>query len=345
MQPATQASPAAPEIDPELAGAQAAPAPETSPAPEFGPEFALENGPENGPAFAPEIAPENGPELDLKVAPVLKTLAQSDERRAAVGEAYEPLRSAIDLARERLALGRRVSEVQNAKIMGACPQHGPYTREACRRFGLFDECPDCHIAAARATHAARAALLAAQESGIPLRFAQKSFADFQPPTPQAAAHKKVLESYAQNFPDHARIGRSLVLCGGMGTGKTMLACAVGLRAALHFAKTVRYTTAYRLTQDIKDTYGTGRKEADAAAAFTQPDLLIIDEVGVQFGSAAEAVLLFAVLNNRYENLRPSIIISNVTPAELGQYLGDRVVDRLRENDGGVLVFNWESWRK
>ena len=42
---------------------------------------------------------------------------------------------------------------------------------------------------------------------------------------------------------------------------------------------------------------------------------------------------------------PTIVISNIGINELGRYLGDRGVDRLRENGGGVLVFDWESYRK
>lgn len=273
----------------------------------------------------------------LELDPVVRVLGKNED--------YEPLRSAVDTAREIQAAARAESLEKNSQVVGTCRKHGDYTQEDCRRFGLFDQCPECHAEAARAEHAKLFRIMRAQESGIPERFARKGFADFNPPTAKAKTHKKIMGDYAQNFAEHALTGRSLVLCGGMGTGKTMLACAVGLHVATRLDKSVCYTTVYHLTRAIKDTYGSRCSEDSAVRTFTRPDLLIIDEVGVQFGSATEAMLLFEVLNDRYENLRPTIVISNVTPDELGQYLGDRVVDRLRENEGGVLVFDWQSWRK
>ena len=55
-------------------------------------------------------------------------------------------------------------------------------------------------------------------------------------------------------------------------------------------------------------------------------------------------MLFTLLNGRYEAMRPSIVISNLTVSEVSKYLGDRVYDRLRENGGGVLAFDWQSFR-
>ena len=46
------------------------------------------------------------------------------------------------------------------------------------------------------------------------------------------------------------------------------------------------------------------------AGFIRPDLLILDEVGVQFGSETEKMILFEIINGRYEQLKPTIVISN-----------------------------------
>ena len=54
--------------------------------------------------------------------------------------------------------------------------------------------------------------------------------------------------------------------------------------------------------------------------------------------------VFDVINERYENLRPTIILSNLTTEEIRAYLGDRVYDRLRENGGKAFVFDWDSYR-
>jgi nucleoside-diphosphate-sugar epimerase len=43
-------------------------------------------------------------------------------------------------------------------------------------------------------------------------------------------------------------------------------------------------------------------------------------------------------------MRPTLLASNCTKDELKGFLGDRIVDRLRENGGKVLIFDWPSRR-
>ena len=66
---------------------------------------------------------------------------------------------------------------------------------------------------------------------------------------------------------------------------------------------------------------------------------------MQFGSEFEKQILFDVLNERYEKLKPSILLSNIPREQLGEYLGERVTDRLRENGGKMIPFDWDSHRR
>lgn len=77
---------------------------------------------------------------------------------------------------------------------------------------------------------------------------------------------------------------------------------------------------------------------------TQPDLLIIDEVGVQFGSDAEKLILFEVINTRYESMKPTILISNLALNKLAGFIGERVIDRMKDGGGCTLAFTWDSYR-
>lgn len=69
----------------------------------------------------------------------------------------------------------------------------------------------------------------------------------------------------------------------------------------------------RAVRSVKETYakGSGRTEAQALRDLVDPDLLILDEVGVQFGSDTEKLILFEIINGRYEASRPTIVISNL----------------------------------
>jgi putative replication protein dnaC len=72
--------------------------------------------------------------------------------------------------------------------------------------------------------------------------------------------------------------------------------------------------------------------------------LIIDEVGVQSGTEAESRALFDVFNERYQNLKPTILISNLNAEDFVAAVGNRIADRIKEDGGEFLFFNWESAR-
>lgn len=85
-------------------------------------------------------------------------------------------------------------------------------------------------------------------------------------------------------------------------------------------------------------------ESQVIADFAGYDLLIIDEVGVQTGTDAESKALFDVFNERYQNLKPTVLISNLDAAGFVQAVGRRIADRVKEDGGEILSFDWESHR-
>ena len=74
------------------------------------------------------------------------------------------------------------------------------------------------------------------------------------------------------------------------------------------------------------------------------DLLVIDEVGAQFGSDTEKLFIFDIIDGRYQDMKPTILISNLDIAGIKDVIGERCVDRLREGGGSMIAFNWESSR-
>lgn len=182
-------------------------------------------------------------------------------------------------------------------------------------------------------------------SGIPLRFATRDFASFRATVPGQKIAQGVCRAFAESWPDKRASGASLVLTGGPGTGKTHLACAVGNAVMETHLSRVLFGTVAGILRSIKDTYRkeSQRSEQDAIDDLVRPHLLILDEVGVQVGSEHEKLLMFEVLNARYQELRPTILISNLSAPELEAFLGQRVMDRYREC-GSVLAFDWPSHR-
>ena len=111
-------------------------------------------------------------------------------------------------------------------------------------------------------------------------------------------------------------------------------------------RTAIFTTASKMLRAVKDTYHKESEysEKQVMEIYEKCDLLILDEVGVQRGSDFEKDMLFDVINARYENMRPTIILSNLTIDECKLYLGERVFDRMREGGGKAFLLDWPSYR-
>jgi DNA replication protein DnaC len=175
------------------------------------------------------------------------------------------------------------------------------------------------------------------------RFASHDWDDFVPPGDEAARVRDFCRKYAASFAQQRESGSGLVFSGNPGTGKNMLSALIA-REVVASGFTALHTTAAKLIRRIRATWGGGGDEEAAVREFTRPDLLIIDEVGVQAGTETEQRLLTEVINDRYEARAPVIILSNLDVAGLEDYLGFRVMDRLCE-DGRVIPFTWESHRR
>ena len=181
---------------------------------------------------------------------------------------------------------------------------------------------------------------------IPLRFQQHTFETYKTITNDQKEKKRICEDYAKNFEEANDLGRCMIFYGNTGTGKTHLACAIA-NSILKRDYTTVYIGLIDVINSVKRTYSTNsdKSEQEVIDSLSSPDLLILDEIGVQFNTDTEKLILFEIINNRYEAIKPTIIISNRTAAELGEFVGERVIDRMRENGGKLLNFDWQSHRK
>ncbi len=259
-------------------------------------------------------------------------------------------------------ISETLPEPQSQSIDATCPKHGGYiaTRHTIDLgFGkphvYSTGCPACSEDAKAAKLAEEAVRRAGDRqqkvatlvarSCIPARFADRTFDGYAAVERGQKIALSVCRAYAEKWPEKCDDGGSLVLTGGPGTGKTHLACAIGNAVMRDSLVSALFVPVSAMLRSIKDTYrkGSERSEQQAINDFCRPDLLILDEVGVQVGSDHEKLLMFEVLNERYQNLLPTILISNLTPDELETFLGQRVMDRYREC-GSVIAFNWASHR-
>lgn len=182
-------------------------------------------------------------------------------------------------------------------------------------------------------------------SGIPERFHDRTLDSYRAETEGQQRALAFAKAYADDFDSVRKNGKSALFLGKPGTGKTHLSIGIALQV-MQSGRSALFCTVMRAVRRVKDTWSKGgdMTETEAINSLVFPDLLILDEVGVQFGSDTEKLLLFDVLNERYERRRPTLMLSNLALPEVKAFLGERIFDRLREDGGEVIVFDWVSHR-
>ena len=238
-----------------------------------------------------------------------------------------------------------------------CDRHGPF-QSLCHLGDIWLGCPACGVAereAERLRDEQQRRAMRVQEwegrigrAGIPERFRDRTLESYMVNHEGQQMALDFAKAYADDFAQVRKTGRSAIFMGNFGTGKTHLAVGIGLQVMREHKASVLFATAGRMVRMVKDSWArnSGVTESDVVAQMVFPDLLIVDEVGVQQGTEFERNVMFDVLNDRYEQRKPSLLLTNHTVEDLSsKYLGERVVDRLREDGGGVLKFSWGSGRR
>jgi DNA replication protein DnaC len=146
--------------------------------------------------------------------------------------------------------------------------------------------------------------------------------------------------------DFVTEGRSLVLYGRSGRGKTHLAVAVAYRAIQNGFEAL-FTTAAALIDDLSRASRDGRFR-EVLQRYTRVHVLVIDEVGYLHYGPDAANVLYHLINERHLAKRPMILTTNKPLANWGEVLHDpdlaeAIVDRILER-GRFLVMDGPSLR-
>jgi len=251
---------------------------------------------------------------------------------------------------------KRIEPPRETQGQGECDQHGVYDTIMIQLPGsemlLPGPCPQCDVIqleeqrrlkAKQKMHELHRLM---ERSGIPKKFRSKSLDDYQPANKSQAKALTVARKYSDNFAERYEAGGCLVFLGPVGVGKTHLVCGIASHVIAAGYSSL-FTTVIEAVRMVRSTYG-GKSELTESQAihrFTWPDLLILDELGVQYGSDNEFLILTELINLRYADCKPTILLSNLMPNEFESFVGDRVFDRLHENGGMVLPIMGDSHRR
>jgi len=202
------------------------------------------------------------------------------------------------------------------------------------------------------TRLAKAELAARQEKTVAYRIREARFErietieafdfDYSPSTRKVKNRcLKLIES------DMTAQGLNALFVGGSGLGKTHLARAVGYRLCQKGVR-VLYTSMSAMTLALATADATGTLKR-TMEHYTQPALLIIDEVGYVRMSETESNLAFQIISQRHDRRRSTIVTTNRPFGEWNQIfhndaIAHAVIDRLVERSE-VFHLEGKSYRE
>lgn len=152
-----------------------------------------------------------------------------------------------------------------------------------------------------------------------------------------------------------RPGGIVAIVGPRGTGKTHMSCALvnlfnmlATVTAGHYGKpgVPLYRRALDLFTEIKSTFGRRDEKSHARTVqeWADASLLVIDEVQVRSESAWENDIITNLIDRRYAEMRPTVLVSNLEVGPFLESVGDSVASRLLEV-GSIIRADWPSFRK
>lgn len=140
-------------------------------------------------------------------------------------------------------------------------------------------------------------------------------------------------------------GRSLILIGPPGVGKTHLAIAVGIKM-IQLRYSVKFVMAQRLINEYL-SFGDTSSRQELLSSLSKVDLLIIDELGYLPHDKEAGPLFYQLISDRYDK-KGTIVTSNKSLRSWAEILQDSslaaaLIDRLMYH-GEVFYLNGESYR-
>ena len=133
----------------------------------------------------------------------------------------------------------------------------------------------------------------------------------------------------------------LTLVGGVGCGKTHLAIAIG-RYVSKQGLNVKYYRTADLIDEISDIMREGDSVTEFLNRLYHCDLLILDDLGAEYGTDWAITKLEQIIDYRYLNDLDMVITTNALKGDLPARIVDRITDKRKAR---VVVIKTSSYRQ
>lgn len=174
--------------------------------------------------------------------------------------------------------------------------------------------------------------------GIGRRYLTCSFESFKGGEIYVNECKKFLHNGKSN-------GKSLFITGAYGCGKTHLAVAICrelLKLKTH--PSIIFKTGAELLLDIRKSFGNDNtSEDEVVSTYTNPDVLVIDDLGAEKATDWARTTLYVIIDRRDREMLPTIITSNLSLMEIKDILGGRIASRIANSR--IIKMNMKDYRR
>lgn len=180
-----------------------------------------------------------------------------------------------------------------------------------------------------------------KDSNIPIKFNGCTFEDVKV-FPDNIAQLNMCKRYARKFDSIRERNQGLLLYGGVGNGKTLLACCIAndlleKGKSVYFISLVDAVERFNKFDDDKDTI---------LNKVMSCSLLIVDDLGAERSTDFAKEIVYNIINTRYEMAKPMIVTANLTIQQMQETTDlrcKRIYDRVFENCYPIM-FDGSSYR-
>jgi DNA replication protein DnaC len=162
------------------------------------------------------------------------------------------------------------------------------------------------------------------EANLPKRFLRLKLADLDD-----GEVKTKLLAYVNDFEALKREGKGLLLAGSVGTGKTQRIVSLAVELINRYLTQVKFITCHELLELYKRSMKDGILRMKLKM-LCECELMIVDDVGANRFSEYDQAAFGSFINDRYNEMLPVVLSTNLSKADLKELVGERVTSRITE---------------
>jgi len=124
-------------------------------------------------------------------------------------------------------------------------------------------------------------------------------------------------------------GKGLLFIGGVGTGKTYSLISTLLALAEERDKYIQFQTFSEVARAIRESIGDNSYNR-VYDKYVSSEILVMDDIGTENTTDFMKEFMYNMINDRYNNMLPIMITTNLDSQELSRIYSQRIVSRLFE---------------